>query len=131
MKKLFTLEEANALLPALRTELEALRGIKKEFETTYGELRDQKKLLESVEAQTGDPFFELECRLDFLQMEAGTRIGNIVRQGAELKDIEQGLIDFPSMLDGTEVLLCWKLGEPEVGHYHGPEDGFRGRRPLD
>lgn len=77
-----------------------------------------------------DPFFELECRMDFLQVEAGTRMGNIDRQGAELKDIDLGLVDFPAVLEGTEVLLCWRLGEPEVAFYHGPEDGFRGRRPL-
>ena len=48
-----------------------------------------------------------------------------------VRDLEQGLIDFPSLLDGEEVYLCWMLGEPSVGHWHAVEGGFLGRHPLD
>lgn len=48
----------------------------------------------------------------------------------ELRDLDSGLVDFPALIDGAEAFLCWKLGEPEVAHWHGPEDGYRGRRPL-
>lgn len=47
-----------------------------------------------------------------------------------IKDVEQGLIDFPAVIDGREVLLCWKDGEPEVAFWHPPETGFAGRQPL-
>ena len=50
--------------------------------------------------------------------------------GAIVKDLDSGLLDFPSIRDGVEVLLCWRLGEDEVGWWHGPEDGFAGRHPL-
>jgi hypothetical protein len=47
-----------------------------------------------------------------------------------VKDLEQGLLDFPCVMDGRTVLLCWKLGEKEIGFWHTPEDGFAGRKPL-
>ena len=47
-----------------------------------------------------------------------------------VRDLERGLIDFPSLLAGEEIYLCWLLDEPAVGHWHAPETGFGGRRPL-
>jgi hypothetical protein len=47
-----------------------------------------------------------------------------------VRDLERGIIDFPSLLDGEEVYLCWLLGEPSVGHWHAVESGFGGRRPI-
>ncbi len=60
-------------------------------------------------------------------------IDEIVAHGAEVKDIDEGLIDFPALSRGETVLLCWKLGEDEIRYWHGVEDGFAGRRelPLD
>ena len=48
-----------------------------------------------------------------------------------VRDLERGLIDFPSLIDGDEAYLCWLLGEPSVGHWHAVQAGFGGRRPLD
>ena len=50
--------------------------------------------------------------------------------GVLIKDIEIGLIDFPALLAGREVLLCWKLGESRIEHWHGVEEGFSGRKPI-
>ena len=47
-----------------------------------------------------------------------------------VRDLERGLIDFPSLLAGEEIYLCWLLDEPAVGHWHAPETGFGGRQPL-
>ena len=60
-------------------------------------------------------------------------IDEIVEYGAEVKDIDEGLIDFPALSRGETVLLCWKLGEDEIRYWHTVEDGFAGRRelPLD
>ena len=52
-------------------------------------------------------------------------------RGAIVKDLDEGLIDFPAQREGQEVLLCWRLGEDEVAYWHGLEEGFAGRRPLD
>ncbi len=51
--------------------------------------------------------------------------------GVQVKDLEIGLLDFPCRVDGDVVLLCWKMGEPTITHYHGTEEGYAGRRPID
>ena len=51
--------------------------------------------------------------------------------GVQVKDLEKGLLDFPSVMDGKPVLLCWKLGEKTIGYWHSEEEGFAGRKPLD
>lgn len=132
MKKHFTLREANALLPVIRLELEALQETVRKMESKVAELRmRQMALVTQGEDQGDDPFFELECDIEFLQIQAKGQIKGIHLKGAELKDIEQGLVDFPALLDGREVLLCWRQGEEDIRFYHGLEDGFRGRKPLD
>ncbi|MBV8064037.1 MAG: DUF2203 domain-containing protein [Actinobacteria bacterium] len=55
----------------------------------------------------------------------------IAEHGAEVKDIDEGLIDFPALHQGETVLLCWRLGEDEIGFWHRVEDGFAGRRPVE
>jgi hypothetical protein len=80
------------------------------------------------EAQTLLPV--LESLLRKAQV-AAARAGELDHEiGVQVKDLEQGLLDFPSVMDGQTVLLCWKLGEKEIGFWHTPEDGFAGRKPL-
>jgi hypothetical protein len=57
-------------------------------------------------------------------------IDEIAEHGAQVKDIDEGLIDFPALRNGETVLLCWRLGEDEIAYWHTVEDGFAGRRPL-
>jgi hypothetical protein len=64
----------------------------------------------------------IEIALGFEQLE---RLDIVVR------DLERGLVDFPAVIDGREVYLCWLLDEPQVTHWHAVESGFAGRRPLD
>ena len=52
------------------------------------------------------------------------------RLGVLVKDLDSGLVDFPALHEGEEVLLCWQLGEDEVAHWHGVDEGFAGRKPL-
>jgi hypothetical protein len=54
----------------------------------------------------------------------------ITKLGIQVKDLDTGLIDFPTMRDGEEVLLCWRLGEPNIACWHTYEDGYMGRRPI-
>jgi hypothetical protein len=62
--------------------------------------------------------------------EVARAIDEIVEYGVEVKDIDEGLVDFPALRRGETVLLCWKLGEDEVRYWHTVEDGFAGRREL-
>jgi hypothetical protein len=158
-KKYFTLDEANRLLPAIRTELESLQEIKRQFEAKYAELQRMRERHGGSDSPSrgaaggsgragsdgaggiegdagevgigGDPFFVLECEIEFLQIEAKGLIQSIYHKGAELKDIEQGLIDFPALIDGEEVLLCWKQGEERIEYYHGLHDGYSGRKRIE
>ena len=58
-------------------------------------------------------------------------IDEITEHGAEVKDLDEGLVDFPALHRGETVLLCWKLGEDEIRFWHAVEDGFAGRRPVE
>jgi hypothetical protein len=128
-KKYYSVHEANALLPLLRREIEALQAIRSRFESKYRELAILRR--QDVKLRDGsDPFFQLECELEFIQLEASAIINSFALKGVELKDIHAGLVDFPAKISGREVLLCWKLDEERVEHYHGVQDGFGGRRRL-
>lgn len=131
MKKYFSVDEANALLPIVREEVGQLQAIKRAFEKHYEELTALKQRLAMPAKERDDRLFEREVELEFMQIEAQTIVNSIALKGIELKSVEAGLVDFPSMKDGQEILLCWKMGEEQITHYHSPEEGFQGRKPLD
>jgi hypothetical protein len=132
-KKYFTVEEANELLPAIRQEIEELKQIQNEFRQKYLELSTYKKRHpQQAVIETQDEYiFMMESGLEFLEMQAQLHLGNIHNQGAQLKEIEPALVDFPSLLNGEEVLLCWREGEERITHYHGLYDGFAGRKKIE
>ena len=130
-KTWFTPEEANALLPKIREEVGEIQALKRKIETRYLYLKQLKSQTGKAQADKPDPFFMLESELEFMQIEAQTLVQSIHMKGAQLKDIDMGLVDFPSVRDGKEVLLCWRLGEDEVGHWHGLDEGFIGRKRID
>lgn len=128
----FTLEEANALLPQLQEDLIKLQLLTQQFEMRFEmlqQLKHKRKEGNLPHVEKGDdPFFELESQLEFMRMEVELAIGNFERKGILLKMINPGLIDFPSELDGEEILICWKQGEEQASHYHTREEGFIGRK---
>jgi hypothetical protein len=131
--KYFTIQEANMLLPFVDQELIKLQALKRQFQEKYLELRRKKQNYnESQQSSTdNDPFFTLETELEFLQIEAKTHMNSIEMKGIELKDIDIGLVDFPAIIKGNEVLLCWRQGEVKIGYYHGRQDGFSGRQAIE
>lgn len=131
--KLFTLGEANVLLPELKQDLYKLQSLIDEIDDQYLELQTIKakhKLSPETRGTTADPYFEQESQIDFMRMEAELQISNFTRKGVLIKSISPGLLDFPAILEGKEVLLCWKQGEDQISHYHGWNEGFMGRRPY-
>lgn len=130
-RKYFTLEEANQMLPTVDQELKTLQELKRKFEEKYLELRRQKENNRHGPIEVdSDPFFILETELEFLQIEARNHIQGFHRNGVELKDIDIGLVDFPALIDGEEVLLCWRQGEEQISFYHNRNDGYAGRKPI-
>jgi hypothetical protein len=130
--KRFTVSEANALLPWLSEHLPRLRHLAQRLHETAVEiekikavgLRDDGVLIMAHDYRVAKRAFN-ELRE---QLESG--VEEVRARGVEIKDLGSGLVDFPAVIDGEEVLLCWRLGEPEVAFYHGYRDGFRGRRPI-
>jgi hypothetical protein len=130
-KKYFTPAEASASLPLVRaivrdiTELardlterqERLARAMPTGKTTLGEAHREELLQVQAELERGQGQLR----------EYETELRNL---GVELKDYHTGLIDFPCLMDGREVYLCWKLGEPEVSHWHEVDAGFAGRKKL-
>lgn len=125
-QKYFTVTEANALLPMVQKELKILQQLKREYHEKYYDL----KILKASPADKEDEVFKLECQLEFMEMEAEMHVSNIHSQGIQLKDIDNGLIDFPARNNDGEVLLCWKQGEDKVCYYYGTEEGFIGRKMI-
>ncbi|MBA2379128.1 MAG: DUF2203 domain-containing protein [Blastocatellia bacterium] len=123
--KLFTVEEANDLLPRMRLKL----GMIKELYTTIDGYRESAKAAAAASEFGGGMVGGGEY-VDSLY-NVGKLTTEIIRAGVQLKDHQTGLIDFPSMRGGRVVLLCWKLGEGDsIEWWHESEAGFAGRQPL-
>jgi hypothetical protein len=117
----FTRESANAVLPQLRTLLPSLRD-------AYAVAAGAAEGVRTLAAGNGGTHNAQEwADAEHVVAQSLTWLRE---RGILLKDIEQGLIDFPAIRDGRTVLLCWKLGEPSVDHWHEVTSGFAGRRPL-
>ncbi len=76
-------------------------------------------------------YLSLRARRDTSLAAMKHALEQIERTGAQVKDLEIGLIDFLCLYEGREVCLCWRLGEDRIGFWHGTEEGFRGRKPID
>ncbi len=123
--KLFTLQEANALLPAVRAKLERIQKL-------YGRLGDFR---ESAKAAAIASEFGGGMEGGPAYVKALYEVGKLTTElhelGVQLKDYSRGLIDFPSMRDDRVVLLCWQLGDgDEIEWWHEVEGGFASRQPL-
>jgi hypothetical protein len=78
-----------------------------------------------------DRVAEAQTRRAALIARMKTAIENVQEFGCQIKDLEAGLLDFPTLFQGREVLLCWKVGEQGIQFWHEIADGFRGRKPID
>ena len=74
---------------------------------------------------------EVQSAVEEVANEIGLLVAELESAGVQVKDLDRGLVDFPALRDGEEVLLCWQVGEGEVAYWHGLEEGFAGRKPLD
>ena len=120
----FSPGEANSLLPRLKPLLRQLRDAK-------DELTDSEAHELLSEAAPGNGGGEPGRRVGVAFLEVRRLLETLAEAGIVLKDIDRGLVDFPALIDGREVFLCWELGEDEVAFWHDLEAGYRGRQPLD
>ena len=133
MNKIFTLQEAQTLLPVveallLRAQTASARAA--EMEAEMQELSQRIFMTGGMHVNVAQAAKRRADREKALQDTRDT-LAELDEIGVQVKDLDKGLLDFPSVMDGRDVLLCWKLGEKEIGFWHTPEDGFAGRKPLD
>lgn len=131
--KTFTLDEAQALVPVLESLLN--RAI--EAKQAAGELQEEMSDLARRIFMNGGMKIDIptvqkrKVALDALVQRAKDSLEEIDASGVQIKDLDVGLLDFPYLLEGETVLLCWKRGESRIEFWHRMEDGFRGRQPID
>jgi hypothetical protein len=127
----FTPEQANAELEHVRPLVEQLVAIRQEHMQA---LERQEELEGKIRGNGGGiPPAELAAataEVDGLGRRLARVVDEITTHGAQVKDLDTGLVDFPALHHGETVLLCWQLGEHEITWWHRVDDGFEGRRPL-
>jgi len=124
--KLFTVEEANALLPSVRKILQRIQRSRGRL----GTYRDGARLA-AEGAELGGGGMASGVAYANILTDFTTEMSELESMGIQLKDFDRGLIDFPSLRDGRVVLLCWQLGEgDELEWWHDMDAGFGGRTPL-
>ena len=123
-KKLFTLEEANALIPQLLTLVPEIQKLSSSMDRDFPDVHNAREKAKwnggSVE---GTRYLHVILKYSHL-------IQKIESIGCEIKGIREGLIDFPSIREGREVYLCWRMPEKEICFWHGLDAGFSGRQPI-
>jgi hypothetical protein len=127
----FTPEEASDLLPAVRRL--AQRMVRHRRALTRA-LERQERLRAAVTSNGGgiqarEPA-DAQAQVEKAVSALARCIEGIHELGALVKDVDRGLVDFPALRDGEEVLLCWQLGEDDIGYWHGVDEGFAGRKSL-
>ncbi len=133
MPRTFTLSEAETLLPVLESLLRSAMQAKAQIE----EIEAEFEALRSRVFVNGGTFLDVEqmarrrAEREKSVQTAKDAVAEIDAAGVQVKDLDIGLLDFPCMVEGEIVLLCWKLGEKGITHYHGTNDGFAGRKPID
>jgi hypothetical protein len=129
----FTLDEAQMLLPILESLLRQAINGKKLIEEVDTELQE---MAHRVFLNGGTMLNVVHLARRKAEREKAIRsikdaLGEIDATGVQVKDIDIGLLDFPCKVEGEILLLCWKLGETTIAHWHGTEEGFAGRKPID
>jgi hypothetical protein len=130
-ERYFTVSEANELLPEVRSLAESLvehrRGMRLAAER-------RARLTARIAGNGGDldpqEPSELDEEFERESQAVARAAADLQRLGVQVKDLDRGLVDFPALHKGEKVLLCWQVGEGEIAHWHGVDEGFAGRKPL-
>ena len=129
----FTLNEAQSLLPVLESLLRAAISAKK----IVDEADAEQQALQHRVFLAGGMFLDVvplaRKKADRAKAEQRVKdaLAEIDSTGVQVKDLNIGLLDFPCEVEGQSILLCWRLGEKAITHWHGVQEGFAGRKPID
>jgi hypothetical protein len=130
-KKYFTVVEANSTLPLARAIVGDIAALARDLRERHERLTrlkstDRGKLAPEYQEELQ----QVTAEFDRDQERMREYVEELAELGIELKDFDTGLVDFPCRFEGRDVYLCWRLGEPEVGHWHEIDAGFAGRRRI-
>ena len=132
-QRTFTLDEAQVLLPVLesllRRSIEGKQLIER-IEAEFEEVRQRIFLGGGTRVEIAHLAVRKAEKEKALQ-QVKDALAEIDSTGVQVKDLDVGLLDFPCLVQDQLILLCWKLGEKQIAHWHGVEEGFRGRKPID
>lgn len=131
--KTFTLDEAQSLLPVLEALLRRAREGKEAAEKVESDLAELSRRIYLSGGLKVDiaTVARQKAEMDGHLQRVRESIAEIDSIGVQVKDLDTGLLDFPFRLDDQVVLLCWRLGETSIEHWHTVESGFQGRQPVD
>jgi hypothetical protein len=129
----FTLDEALSLLPVLESLLRTAIGGKKIMEDIEAEMQalNHRIFLNGGTHVDVVAIARRKAERAKAEQRAKDALAEIDSIGVQVKDLDIGLLDFPCEVEGRVVLLCWKMGERTITHWHGTEEGFAGRKPID
>jgi hypothetical protein len=133
MPKFFNLRQAESLIPEVESAIRDAIALKGEYATAEIEVQERARRITmsgGVHVNLSE-VIDLKGRRDDRAARLKAAIENIHGFGCLVKDLDIGLIDFPTLFRGEEVYLCWKLGEPAIEFWHGVQEGFRGRKKID
>ena len=132
-KRTFPLGEAQVLLPVLESLLRrsiAGKQLIERIETEFQEVSQRIFLGGGIRVNIAHLAVRKAEKEKALQR-VKDALAEIDSTGVQVKDLDVGLLDFPCLVGDQLILLCWKLGEPQITHWHGLEEGFKGRKPID
>ncbi len=129
----FSLDEAQTLIPVLESLLKRAIQAKETADSIEQEMQKlgQRIFLNGGMLIAVSQVARRRAERDVAMQQVKDTLQEMDAIGVQVKDIEQGLLDFPCRIGEETVLLCWKMGETEITHWHTVEAGFRGRKPLD
>jgi hypothetical protein len=131
MERIFTVEAANEALTELRPIVERMVEHRRKLAAAQAQ---QIELVTRIAGNGGDmspsDLREVAATIEHEAAAIAECAEQINEAGAQIKSLEEGLLDFPARRGDEDVLLCWKLGEDEIAFWHGVDEGFAGRRPL-
>jgi len=133
MPKRFTLWEAERLLPQIRDWMKEAVSLKTQYEEAdraVQALAERITLMGGIVVD-GEAAVENKAARESAGQHLRTILENIQESGCLVKDLDTGLVDFPTLFHGEEVYLCWKMDEPGIRFWHGVQEGFRGRKAID
>jgi hypothetical protein len=133
MSKRFTVGEAESLLPLLGELLREAVELKAGYQEAEEAFAAMTRRIVTMGGLSIDREQAAKTRMnrDRAAVRLKKTLAGIEETGCVVKDLDSGLLDFPTLFRGREVYLCWKLGEPAIRYWHGTDEGFAGRKPID